>query len=289
MFTGQEAIEVLIWAVLVYTFLIVIRNVMRYNRLKWYRRKLFPFRLSDMPVKSCLTREEHYSKIIKLSPKIPSCAEMIYLLKYKKFVDSPDVHSMCDVKEVDQMEYLVKDVIRRQIPGSIVETGSWRCGLMKYTKAIVDIYEGSNRQIYMFDTFDHFPKPTQNQKDQAIHPIVEFLFENMQPLDRIKASFKELGLLDDNVHFIQGLFEDTVPRTNLDKIAILRLDSDYYESTMLVLKHYYKNIVPGGWLVCDDYNNPFLGAKSAVTDFRAANNITSPIIDTHGGSVYWRV
>lgn len=281
--------EILSWTFLTYISLMFIRNGLRYYRLRRIRHKLFPFRLTDMPIETDLMQEEHYSKIIKLSPKIPSCAELIYLIKYKKFVDSPDVHSMCDIKEVDQMEHLVKDVIRRRVKGSIVETGSWRCGLMKYAKAMLSTYDDSNRHIYMFDTFDHFPRPTQNQKDQAIHPIVEFLFENMQPLDQIKASFKELDLLDSNVHFIQGLFEDTIPKTDVGKIAILRLDSDYYESTMLVLKHYYKNIVPGGWLVCDDYNNPFLGAQAAIVDFRAAHNITSPIIDLHGGSVYWQV
>lgn len=254
------------------------------------RSELFPFRLVDMPIASDLTREANYRKIIELCPKIPTCSELIYLLKYKKFVDSPYVTSMCDVQEVDQMEFLMKTVINEKIQGSIVETGSYRGGMMAFCKGILQQYEPAmRRQIYLFDTFKYFPKSDRHTKDQAIYPLIEFLFESIWSVDQVVVNFEKYNLLDENVHLVEGLFEDTVPKIDVGPIAILRLDSDYYESTMFVLENYYQYIVKGAFCVVDDFNNPFLGCKDAVTEFRAKHKITSKIIDLHGGSVYWRV
>ena len=260
----------------------------RSKSLAKLRSELFPFRLVDMPIAADLSREANYYKILKLCPKMPTCAELIYLLKYKKFVDSPYVSSMCDIKEVDQMEFLVKAVINDKIQGAIVETGSYKGGMMAFTKGILRLYEPSaRRQVYLFDTFKHFPKSDRHAKDQAIHPLVEFLFESMWSADQVMANFEKYDLLDDDVHLVEGLFEDTVPKTYIGPIAILRLDSDYYESTMLVLENYYWHVVKSGFVIIDDWNNPFLGCKDAVIEFRSRHGITNEIIDDHKGSVYW--
>jgi O-methyltransferase len=257
------------------------------------RSKLFPIRLIEMPLNKNILTEQYYKKFLNLCPKVPSYNEIVYLLKYKKFVDNPNIYSMCDINEVDQLQELLFNVIDNRIKGSIVETGSWRGGMMMMAKAILNDLEFNPvpRQIYLFDTFKYFPEPTSNksQKDKNIHAIVDFLFENMHSVDQVKDNFRKFNLLDNNIHFIEGIFEDTIPITNVGDIAILRLDSDYYESTMFVLEHYYKNIVLGGFLISDDYNNHMLGCKDAIHDFRSKYDIKCPIIDSHGGSIYWRV
>ncbi len=281
--------------------------------LKDIRSKLFPIRLIDMPLNDNIMSEKNYARILALCPKIPTCNEMIYLLKYKKFIDyhiddsdqhTDRIYSMCDVKEVDQMQELLMNIIDQKVSGCIVETGSWRGGVLLYSKAILNDMEpdginGILRSIYLFDTFKYFPKPRSfddlshaddsSLKDRSIHSIVEMLFENMQSVNQVRSNFERFNLFDDNVHLIEGLFEDTVPKTKIGDIAILRLDSDYYESTILVLEHYYFNIVHGGYLIIDDYNNHMLGCKDACQKFRNKYNITNPIIDDHGGSVYWQI
>ncbi|AYV78325.1 MAG: macrocin o-methyltransferase, partial [Edafosvirus sp.] len=86
----------------------------------------------------------------------------------------------------------------------------------------------------------------------------------------------------------KGLFQNTVPITVIPKIAILRLDGDYYESTMVVLEAYYFNITKGGYIIVDDYNNDFLACKQAVDDFRKKHNITN-VIQQSNGAIYWQV
>ena len=255
------------------------------------RRVLFPIELIDVPIPNEMTQDAHYQKIMEVSPKIPSCSEMIYLLKYKRFMLRDDVFSMCARKEVDQMEYLLRDIIKRKVPGVIVETGSWRCGMVAWCAALLDQLEPqSTRGVCAFDAFGEFPKATAGSaKDASIHPLVEFLFEKPWDFNRILTELRSRSLLSRRMTFAKGLFENTVPASDFDAIAILRLDGDYYDSTMLVLKHYYKRLSHGAWVVIDDYNNPFLGCRQAVDEFRSRNGITSPIIDTHGGSVYWRV
>jgi hypothetical protein len=266
------------------------RSVGRSKYLEGMRAKIFPFRMVDVKLKYPLMLEPNYKKIIAVCPKTPTHNEMEYLLKYKIFVDHPDVHSMCDVKEVDQIETLLNDIIENEIPGCIVETGSWRGGAGMIIKAILKD-RNADKNVYLFDTFKYFPKPTpkSNTQDESIHSIVELLFENMHSVAQVRSNFRRLGLLDSKVYFIEGLFQDTIPITDVGAIAILRLDSDYYESTLFVLEHYYKNIVKGGFLIIDDYNNYMLGCKTAVHFFREKYQIKNEIIDTHGGSVFWRI
>lgn len=252
--------------------------------------KLFPVRMNDIQVSDPIADDENYSKVLGLCHRVPTHSEMVYLLKYKKFVDRQDVYSMADTNEIDQMYELIGNIVSNKTPGCIVETGCWRGGMGCFIKAVLKDRD-DNRKLYLFDTFTHFPKPAtrSNSKDETIHSIVELLFENMQSVEQVKNNFRKFGLLDANVHFKKGLFADTVPRTDPGPIAILRLDSDYYESTMFVLEWYYNKIVPGGYLVIDDYNNHFLGCKDAVDEFRLKHNITNEIVDPNGGSVYWQV
>jgi len=255
--------------------------------------KIFPVRMLDIKLKLHIIDEEYYSKIVKLCPTIPTYDQMVYLLKYKKFMERKDVYSMCDVNEVEQLHLLMEHVIRNQVTGDIVETGTWRGGMCMMAKAIIkDLEPLSSRKIYLFDTFKYFPSPTDvknSPKDTLIHSVTKFLFENMQSVDDVRNNFKRFDLLDDNIHLIEGLFSNTVPKTKIDSIAILRLDSDYYDSTMLVLEHYYKKIVRKGFIIIDDWNNTFLDCKSAVTDFRNKYGITNKITDTHGGAVWWQI
>lgn len=252
------------------------------------KQEIFPILLKNIPLCDDITLEREYLQILKSLNRVPTYSEMIYLLRYKKFVDNDLVYSMCDSHEIDQTEQLLLHLITNNIHGCIVETGVWRGGMGMYMKAILNEYK-DNRDIYLFDTYKYFPPPNNNNiKDNDIHSIVELLFQNMQSVEQVKQNFERFNLLDNHVFFVAGLFSETIPYTDVGDIAILRLDSDYYESTMFVLEHYYKNIVPGGFLIIDDYNNHYLGCKDAIHDFRKKYNITNKIVDDKIGSVYWQ-
>ena len=105
-------------------------------------------------------------------------------------------------------------------------------------------------------------------------------------LDEVKNNFKKYNLLDENIKFIKGFFEHSLKNTDIDKLAILRLDGDMYSSTIQVLEYLYNKVSKGGFIIIDDYG-AVKGCKLAVDDFRKKRNIISElkVIDWTGR--YW--
>ena len=102
----------------------------------------------------------------------------------------------------------------------------------------------------------------------------------------MEKNFARYGLLDDRVVFLQGWFKDTLPSAPIEKLALLRLDGDMYESTLDALGNLYPKLSPGGYCIIDDF---FLGpCRLAVEEYRAAHAIEAEmrVIDTC--SAYWR-
>jgi O-methyltransferase len=91
------------------------------------------------------------------------------------------------------------------------------------------------------------------------------------------------------VRFVPGWFRDTLPKlaTELDAIAVLRLDGDMYESTIDALTHLEPLVSPGGFVVVDDYNG-IEACRQAVTDHRAARGITAELHTVDWTAVWWR-
>jgi len=248
--------------------------------------KIFPIMMHQITLPSDIAHDTHYHQIIETSPRQLSLDELGYLIKYKKFMELPNVYSMCDTNETSQMRYLLENVIQANIPGCIVETGVWRGGMTMWMQAILK-YHYEHRDIWLFDAFGKFPKSSHN-KDNYIHDITEMLFDDPPSVNDVINNFKTHHLYDKNLHFIVGDFMDTVPQTPLDNIAILRCDGDYYDATKVVLENYYWKISNGGYIIIDDYNNPHLACRDAVDEFRKKYQISAPIVDTYGGSVYWQ-
>lgn len=80
------------------------------------------------------------------------------------------------------------------------------------------------------------------------------------------------GYPKEKINFVKGLVEETIPQTQINKIAILRLDTDWYSSTKFELEHLYPKLVKGGVLIIDDYGH-WEGCKKAVDEYFTNNNI----------------
>ena len=102
----------------------------------------------------------------------------------------------------------------------------------------------------------------------------------------MKNNFRKYDLLDERVQFLKGWFKDTLPTAPIEKLAILRLDGDLYESTMDSLTNLYHRVSQGGFIIIDDYVLPT--CEAAVTDFRKATNIQEPLVRIDNYAVYWR-
>lgn len=196
-------------------------------------------------------------------------------------------HTMIGMKRLDNIEMCAESIINENVPGDFVETGVWRGGASIFMRAILKAYGIADRCVYLADSFEGLPPPNAqlypHDTGDQLH-TVSFL---AVPLETVKANFERYGLLDEQVVFLKGWFRDTLPSAPIDRIALLRLDGDMYESTTDALTHLYPRLSVGGYIIVDDYK-AVPACKPAVDDYRRAHNITEEIIDIDWAGVYWR-
>jgi hypothetical protein len=179
----------------------------------------------------------------------------------------------------------VRYVTQAGIPGAMVECGVWRGGSMQVVARTLAASGVSDRDLYLFDTFEYMPAPSERDVDAWGHSALEdwqkyqevgeastdpaFLYK---PFEEVKSRLYACGYPRDRFHFVKGLVEDTVPDQAPEDIALLRLDTDFYESTKHELMHLVPRIAPGGVLIIDDYGH-FRGARDAVDEYLASTDL----------------
>ena len=90
------------------------------------------------------------------------------------------------------------------------------------------------------------------------------------------------------MRFLKGWFRDTLSKAPIERLAVLRMDGDLYESTLDALTALYPKLSRGGYAIVDDYGIPSEGCRLAVHDYRRAHGINDPIMDIDGWGAYWR-
>ena len=196
-------------------------------------------------------------------------------------------YTMVGLKRLDNVQDLIEDVVRSNVPGDLVETGVWRGGCTIFMKAVLNELNVHDRMVWLADSFDGLPKPSPDYPMDKNFDLSNISFLKVS-VDQVKRNFERFGLLDDNVRFLEGWFKDTLPTAPIERIALLRLDGDIYESTMDVLKALYSKVSPGGYVIVDDYQG-FPVCRQAVDEYRAAHGVQAPIHDIDGSAIYWKV
>ena len=120
-----------------------------------------------------------------------------------------------------------------------------------------------------------------------LHVLNKVNSKDRTSLPAVKSHFARYGLLDLQVIFLKGFFSDTLPKADIEQIAILRCDGDSYESTFGVLQDLYDKVQTGGFIIIDDYNS-FQDCKVAVDQFRRERGIEMEIVPIDELSVFWR-
>jgi O-methyltransferase len=195
-------------------------------------------------------------------------------------------HTMLGIKRMDNIQKCFENIIQDNIPGDFIETGVWRGGATIFMAGLNKIY-GQNRKIYVADSFEGLPKPNPSlypADDGDQHHTFNFLAVS---LDEVKKNFQRYNLLDENVIFVKGFFEDSLKQLDIGPIALLRLDGDMYSSTIQVLDILYDKVVPGSYVIIDDYMAVY-GCRKAVDDFRTSRNITDELIIIDYSGRYWK-
>ena len=109
------------------------------------------------------------------------------------------------------------------------------------------------------------------------------------PMEMVKASFARYGLLDEQVQFLPGWFEETLPNAPIQTLSVLRIDGDFYNSTLQTLTHLYPKLSVGGYVIIDDWGlDQICGEKAAVLEYRRQHTITAEIIEIDYHSAYWQ-
>jgi O-methyltransferase len=184
--------------------------------------------------------------------------------------------TMTSIERVYALRESVKYIIRHNVPGSIVECGVWKGGsMMAVAKTLLELE--TERDLYLFDTFEGMPPPT--AVDVDLYGVQADVLLKTNPMTPAIAPFEEVcrnmystGYNAARINLVRGKVEDTLPRAAPREIALLRLDTDWYQSTLHELVHLYPRLIKGGILIIDDYGH-FVGSKKAVDEYFQKNGI----------------
>lgn len=195
-------------------------------------------------------------------------------------------HTMVGRKRLDNITYCLDFVRNDQIPGDLIETGVWRGGASILMRGYLAAWEINDRKVWVADSFEGLPVPSLPE-DEGWDFSVDKVPILAVSLEEVQENFRRYNLLDNQVKFLKGWFRDTLPHASIDRLAVLRLDGDLYESTIDALNALYHKVSPGGFIIVDDYGD-FEPCRRAITEFREIHRITEPIETIDWAGAFWR-
>ncbi len=195
-------------------------------------------------------------------------------------------YTMVGPARLDNIELCLRDALRRGVPGDVIETGVWRGGAAILMRGILRAYGVDDRTVWVADSFAGLPLPDATRYPADAGDVLHTFDALAVPLPAVRRAFERFGLLDDRVRFLEGWFRDTLPRAPIERLALLRLDGDMYESTIVALEALYPKLSPGGYCIVDDYGAVPACAK-AVDDYRSAHALHEPLNRVDWTAVYW--
>ncbi len=174
-------------------------------------------------------------------------------------------------------------VVKSGIEGDFVECGVWKGGSAMAMACALQNQGVDNRRIFLYDTFEGMSQPT--SKDRSLDGIsAEILLKKSHKgdarsvwcystLEDVKSNMSSTSYPEENIHYVMGKVEETIPNHVVpEKIALLRLDTDWYESTKHELEHLFPRLQKGGVLIIDDYGH-WEGCRKAVDEYLHTHNI----------------
>lgn len=188
-------------------------------------------------------------------------------------------YTMTSVERLLVLDEAADYITRQGVVGDIVECGVWRGGSSMMMALSLKQRGDQSRELYLYDTYEGMSTPT--GEDVSMHGAAadkkydstlkdghsDWCFASLEDVQRtMKLTEYDAA----KVHFVKGKVEDTIPGTIPEKIAVLRLDTDWYESTKHEMEQLYPRLVSGGVLIIDDYGH-WQGAKKAIEEYFAAH------------------
>jgi O-methyltransferase len=211
-------------------------------------------------------------KLVKEKDLLKSSIDMdentLFMENYNKCMS----YTMTSKERMFSLSQAIQYIETNNIEGDIVECGVWKGGSSMMAALSLNL---KDRKLFLYDTFEGMNEPSENDKNM----IGEDAANTWDNRDKCEASIFEVkknmaatNYPEDKIRYIKGMVEDTIPAHLPEKISILRLDTDWYESTLHELKHLYPLLSSGGVLIIDDYGH-WQGAKKAVDEYISDNKL----------------
>ena len=177
----------------------------------------------------------------------------------------------------------VRYVVAKGIPGDLVECGVWKGGSMMATAKALLALNSRERDLHLFDTFTGMTAPSAKDRSSFDHKPPQELFAETRnadgtsqwcfsSLEETRRNMLSVGYPEERIHFVKGPVETTIPEHAPQQIALLRLDTDFYESSKHEMIHLFPRLVSGGVLLLDDYGH-WEGQRAAVDEYLTEHKI----------------
>jgi hypothetical protein len=175
----------------------------------------------------------------------------------------------------------IEYIVRNNIPGDIAECGVWNGGAMLLAAFALRHFGDTSRKIYLYDTFAGMPRPEAVDKRwDGLDPLPTWESHQKEgkqwgfggTLEMVRAVMRGSNYPEDKLIFVEGMVEDTIPKTMSSQLALLRLDTDFYKSTYHELIHLYPTLASGGILIIDDYGQ-YQGSRIATDQYISENKL----------------
>ncbi len=204
----------------------------------------------------------------------------------RRIVEQALPYSMTGVARLLSVIDATRYCVAHSIPGAFAECGVWRGGSVLAMILTLQELAVDERDIYLYDTFEGMTAPTEadfSELDGSAlaewreasasgnRPWSEIFGEHAFSEEDVRSLLGGTAYPHDRVHFVRGPVEETVPAHVADDLALLRLDTDWYESTRHELIHLFPRLNRGGVLIIDDYGH-WRGAAKAVDEYFASNH-----------------
>lgn len=219
-----------------------------------------------------------WRRFAPLDAFVPECsAEDLQLIREVK------PFTMTSPERIYGLLGAVRYIESNKIGGDIVECGVWKGGsMMAVAKALLSL-NSTDRDLYLYDTFAGMTAPTSKDGSNFERKSTQESFDSMKQgdgtckwcyssLEETRRNVSTVGYPEQKIHFIKGPVEETIPQNAPQKIALLRLDTDFYESSRHEMVHLFPRLVSGGVLLLDDYGH-WEGQRLAVDGYLKENKV----------------
>ena len=195
-------------------------------------------------------------------------------------------HTMIGRARLENVASCLESIRRERVRGDLIECGVWRGGATVFMRGFLKAFGIADRTVWVADSFAGLPPPSlpqdeDNDLSAAKYPMLAISLETVQDL------FARYNLLDGQVRFLPGWFKDTLPRAPIERLAMLRIDGDLYESTWDALSALYPKLSAGGFVIVDDYHC-IPACRQAVDDYRRREGIATPLEAVDWTGVFWQ-